>query len=108
MKTRIGAAAFIAAALLTVAASPVSAADDVVRPCALRVYGPNTPVYVTSARNMTCKAAKRAQKTYKWTGKNTFTTPSGFRCTPSGRGEIGYQLRCTKRAKAYRLEFEGG
>ncbi len=108
MKASVGAAAVIAAAVVAVGASPVRAADDVVRPCAKRVYGPNTPIYITSARNMTCKAAKRAQKKYKWTGENTFTTPGGFRCKPSGRGEIGYQIRCTKRAKAYRIEFEGG
>ena len=73
--------------------------------CNTRVYA-NGPVYVTSARNLTCRQAKREQARYTWTGGNRFTTPGGYRCQPSGRGATGYQIRCVKGARAYRIEFE--
>jgi PKD domain len=73
--------------------------------CKTQVYK-NGPVYVTSVRNLTCEAAAREQRRYKWTGENTsFLTPGGYRCTPSGRGLVGYQIRCTKGVRVYRIEF---
>jgi hypothetical protein len=55
--------------------------------------------------NLTCRAAAREQRRYQWTGVNRFTTPGGYRCRPSGRGAIGYQIRCLKGSRAYRIEF---
>lgn len=72
--------------------------------CKTLVYK-HGPVYVTSARGMSCAAAAKEQRRYKWTGKNTFRTPGGFNCTPSGRGATGYQMRCVKSSLAYRIEF---
>lgn len=100
----IGGVAILAA--LAVSAGPASGA---VRQCKTLVYA-NGPVYVTSTSGLTCQAAAREQRRYKWTGKNTFTTPGGYACKPSGRGKIGYQIRCVKLSetqapRAYRIEF---
>ena len=73
--------------------------------CKTQVYK-NGPVYVTSVRNLTCEAAGREQRRYKWTGKSmSFRTPGGYQCTPSGRGVVGYQIRCTQGVRVYRIEF---
>ena len=105
MKRLLGAALLSSAALL--AAVPPLASGASVVACQTRVYpGANTPVFVTSARGLTCRAAATEQRRYKWTGKNRFTTPGGYKCAPSGRGAIGYQLRCVKGSRAYRIEFE--
>jgi hypothetical protein len=90
-----------ALALLALTAGPASGA--VVR-CKAQVYK-NGPVYVTSAAGLTCAAAAKEQRRYKWTGKNTFRTPGGYSCKPSGRGAVGYQIRCAKGSQAYRIEF---
>lgn len=75
--------------------------------CKTQVYK-NGPVYVTSVRNLTCEAARREQRRYKWTGESTsFRTPGGYRCTPSGRGVVGYQIRCTQGVRVYRIELAG-
>lgn len=95
-------------ALTAIAASVGSAGAAVVQ-CKTKVYA-NGPVFVTSARGLTCAAAAKEQRRYKWTGKNTFVTPSGYKCKPSGRGKIGYQIRCelvseTHAPWVYRIEF---
>jgi hypothetical protein len=93
------------ASLLT-AALAVPAGAATVTKCKTKVYTGNSPVYVTSARGLTCTRAAREQRRYKWTGENTFRTPGGYACRPSGqRGVIGYQIRCTKGTRAYRIEF---
>jgi hypothetical protein len=86
---------------IALGAGPASAATV---QCKVDVYK-NQTIYVTSARGMTCAAAAREQRRYTWTGKNTFRTPGGFSCKPSGRGKLGYQIRCTKGSSAYRIEF---
>jgi hypothetical protein len=92
-----------AAALATPPAASLRAASVV--PRYTKVY-PNGPVFVTSARNMTCAAAKREQARYKWTGKNRFTTPGRFTCRPSGRGSVGYRICCVKDVEGHRIEFQ--
>ena len=106
MKSRITAVAAAVAAVAATASAPAApvAAPSSVAQCHTLVYK-SGPVFVTSARNLTCLAAKREQARYKWTGKNTFRTPGGYSCKPSGRGAIGYQIRCAKGTKAYRIEF---
>jgi len=91
------------AAMCVVAFAGTSASAATVQ-CKTKVYK-NGPVYVTSARGMTCAAAAKEQRRYAWTGKNTFRTPGGFACRPSGRGTVGYQIRCAKGSLAYRIEF---
>ena len=100
----IGSVAALAA--LALSAGPASGA---VRQCKTVVYA-NGPVYVTSTSGLTCRAAAGEQRRYTWTGKNTFTTPGGYKCKPSGRGRIGYQIRCAKLSetqapRVYRIEF---
>ena len=104
MKRYLGAALLSGAALM--AAVPSLASGASVVKCQTQVYPGATPVFVTSARGLTCKAAAREQRRYQWTGENRFTTPGGYRCAPSGRGAIGYQLRCAKGSRAYRIEFD--
>jgi hypothetical protein len=94
----------VADSAVAVGAAPAASAWSVVT-CKTRVYA-GGPVYVTSARNLTCRQAKRQQARDKWTGKNSFTTPGGYRCGPSGRGAVGYQIRCVKASKIYRIEFQ--
>lgn len=104
--TAVLAVAGATAALLPSLASGAGGAAASVVTCQTRVYrGANTPVFVTSARNLTCRAGAREQRRYKWTGKNRFTTPGGYKCSPSGRGKVGYQIRCVKGQRAYRIEF---
>ncbi len=96
------------AAVSAIALSAGSASAAVVQ-CKTKVYAKG-PVYVTSASGIGCAAAVKAQRAYKWTGKNTFRTPSGYKCKPSGRGKIGYQIRCvlvseTHAPWVYRIEF---
>lgn len=96
----------VALAAITYSVGPASAG---VRQCKTIVYK-NGPVYVTSASGITCAYAATQQRYYKWTGKNTFRTPGGYDCKPSGRGKIGYQIRCVKLTEAagprvYRIEF---
>lgn len=105
MKKAVLVAAMVGAIISVLTPSLASGASVV--QCKSRVYpGANSPVYVTSVRGLTCTAAVREQRRYKWTGNNTFRTPGGYRCAPSGRGKVGYQIRCTKSTRAYRIEFE--
>jgi hypothetical protein len=94
---------------LTAIVSFASSASAAVVQCKTKVYA-NGPVFVTSVTGLTCAAAAREQRRYKWTGKNTFVTPNGYRCKPSGRGKIGYQIRCVLESEThapwiYRIEF---
>lgn len=102
MKKLVPLVAVVALSATAFAAGPASAAT--VRQCHTRVYA-NGPVYVTSTRGMLCPTAAKEQKRYRWTGKNKFRTPTGFVCTPSGRGKVGYQIRCVRGNRAYRIEF---
>jgi hypothetical protein len=97
------AAVLVAAGLLTGTAGAASAATVV--KCKTKVYPGDSPVYVTSVRGSTCAGAAREQRRYRWTGNNSFRTPGGYVCRSSGRGALGFQIRCTKGTRAYRIEF---
>jgi hypothetical protein len=106
MQKRFSLAIVVSAGMAVATLVPVSPAGAKVAQCKTRVYGPaDSPVFVTSARGLTCTAAAAQQRRYAWTGKNTFRTPGGYRCAPSGRGRVGYQIRCVKGVRAYRIEF---
>ena len=95
-------------ALAAIALSGGSASAAVVQ-CKTKVYT-QAPVFVTSARGLSCAAAAKEQRRYRWTGNNTFTTPGGYKCKPSGRGKTGYQMRCVLESEThapwvYRIEF---
>lgn len=103
----------LAALVATLAVSAVAlssgSASAAVRQCNVKVYAKG-PVYVTSVSGITCATAAREQRRYTWTGKNSFTTPGGYKCRPSGRGRIGFQIRCVYESEthapyAYRIEF---
>ena len=95
-------------AVAVIAATGGTAAGAVVL-CKTRVYA-NGPVYVTSASGISCATAAKEQRKVKWTGKNTFTTPAGYKCKPSRRGKVDYQIRCVLESEThapwvYRIEF---
>jgi hypothetical protein len=90
-------------AALAVPAGTASPAPAAVRDCHTFAYYPN--VLISSARNMTCAAARRDLKRHRKGISRTFRTPGGFRCTRVSGGELGGQWRCAKGAKAYRFEF---
>ena len=85
--------------------STQAASAPTVTKCSDAPYGKGTPVTVTSAAGISCSSASAEQASYKWTGNNNFTTPGGYKCTSSGRGSAGYQIRCVNGTKAYRIEF---
>jgi hypothetical protein len=62
-------------------------------------------VEVTSARNMTCKAAARDIRAYRGSIKTRFRTPGGFACTRVAGERLEGRWRCVKGVKAYRFEF---
>jgi hypothetical protein len=99
----------VAVAAVAVVASTGGSASAASVLCKAKVY-PTGPVYVTSARGISCATAAKEQRRVKWTGKNTFTTPAGYKCAPSGRGKIGYRIRCVLQSEThdpwvYRIEF---
>ncbi len=93
--------ALLAAAVPAQAASEAQSAG--VRDCNHFVHYPNTKI--SSARNMTCRAAKRDLKRYDGPIKRRFKTPDGFRCKRVSGTALGGQWRCVKKRKAYRFEF---
>jgi hypothetical protein len=88
----------IAAAAVTLPA-PAGAA---VRDCSKSV---DFNLEISSARNMSCKAAKREQKSYRGSIKKHFNTPGGFHCSRVSGTRLGGQWRCVKGSRAYRFEF---
>ena len=79
------------------------AAPAAVRDCHTYAYYPN--VLISSARNMSCRAAKRDMRRYKRPIYRRFRTPGGFRCRRVSGTSYGGQWRCTRGIRAYRFEF---
>ena len=93
----------VATAAITVAAvGATTDASAAVRDCHSST---SDNAYVSSARNMTCRAARRDLRRYRGSIKRHFTTPGGFRCGRVSGDRLGGQWRCVKGAKAYRFEF---
>jgi hypothetical protein len=88
-------------ALLAALALP-SAASAAVHNCDRAV---DFNIHVSSARNMSCRAAAREQRSYKGSIKRHFTTPGGFHCHRVSGTRLGGQWRCVKHTRAYRFEF---
>ncbi len=93
-------AALAAAALL---ALPAPAAGAYVRDCHAWAHYPN--VLITSARDMTCGAAKFDMRRYRRPIYRRFRTPGGFTCTRVSGGKLGGQWRCVRGGRAYRFDF---
>jgi hypothetical protein len=71
--------------------------------CHTWAYYPN--VLISSARNMSCRAARREMKRYKRPISRSFTTPDGFSCSRVSGGSLGGQWRCVRGTHAFRFEF---
>jgi hypothetical protein len=96
--------AALSAALLALPAAAADAGTSAakVRSCNASV---DFNLKISSARNMTCKAAKREQKSYKGSIGRKFDTPGGFHCKRVSGSAEGGQWRCHKGKRAYRFEF---
>jgi hypothetical protein len=92
----------LVAGAVPASAGPSSAAARV-RDCHTPVNPPNS--YISSARNMTCRAAARDLKRYEGSYSRRFKTPGGFSCRRVSGGALGGQWRCVRGRRAYRFEF---
>jgi hypothetical protein len=93
-----------AASASAVAGFPATPAGrDAVVDCHVFAHYPN--VVITSARNMTCRAAARDMRRYRGSIKRRFRTPGGFLCYRVSGGPLGGQWRCVRGVRAYRFEF---
>ncbi|MDX6696920.1 MAG: hypothetical protein QOE65_317 [Solirubrobacteraceae bacterium] len=91
----------IGLAALGLALVPASA-PAAVRSCSAAV---DFNLRITSARNMTCGAAKFDMKRYRGSIRYRFTTPGGFVCTRSSGTSTSGTWRCAKGTRAYRFAF---
>jgi hypothetical protein len=62
-------------------------------------------ILISSARNMTCRAAAKEMRRYRKSIARRFRTPGGFRCYRVSGGALGGQWRCVRGARAFRFEF---
>lgn len=74
-----------------------------VRDCNAWAHYPN--VKITSARNMSCGAAKFDMRRYRGSISYRFRTPAGFTCRRVSGGALGGQWRCVRGSRAYRFDF---
>ena len=93
----------LAALGLTLAAGGAQGSPTVVRDCHLWADYPNT--LISSARNLTCKAAVTEMKRYRGQIFRRFRTPGQFVCTRVSGIPEGGQWRCVRGAQAFRFEF---
>jgi hypothetical protein len=89
------------AAALAAALRPGSAPAGVVL-CHARA---DFNLLVSSARNMTCTAAKRELRRYHGSIARRFRTPGGFACYRVSGNRLAGQWRCVRGTKAFRFEF---
>jgi hypothetical protein len=92
----------IAAGVAVAALVLPSASSAAVRDCDRAV---DFNIHISSARNMTCRAAAKEQRSYKGSIKRSFDTPGGFDCHRVSGTRLGGQWRCVKHSRAYRFEF---
>ena len=94
----------IAIALLAAvgALAPATASARVVD-CKTWVHYPNTKI--SSARNMSCRSARKEFRRYNRPIHRRFRTPGGFRCKRVSGTRLGGQWRCVKGSRAFRFEF---
>ena len=84
------------------ALAPASASARVVD-CNTWVHYPNTKI--SSARNMSCRSARKEFRRYRSSIRRRFRTPGGFRCRRVSGTRLGGQWRCVKGSRAFRFEF---
>jgi hypothetical protein len=93
----------LAALGLALTAGGAQAAPAAVVDCHLWADYPNT--LISSARNMTCKAAVTEMKRYRGQIFRRFRTPGGFICTRVSGVPEGGQWRCVRGTRAFRFDF---
>jgi hypothetical protein len=93
----------LAVAAFAATAAAAAAMPQGAVPCHVWARYPNT--LISSARNMTCKAAAQEMRSYRGQISRTFTTPGRFRCTRVSGGQFGGQWRCVQGTRAFRFDF---
>ena len=85
-------------AALAISTSPAKVVD-----CNSWASYPN--LKISSARNMTCRAAVVEMRRYRGQIFRRFRTPGRFTCTRVSGGQFGGQWRCVHATLAFRFEF---
>jgi hypothetical protein len=90
--------------LAALAASAVlaPAAPAAVRSCSAKI---DFNLKISSARNMTCAAARTDLRGHRGSISYRFRTPGGFTCTRVMGNRLAGQWRCVKGVRAYRFNF---
>jgi hypothetical protein len=95
-----------AAPLLAALALPASATATTSRVVSCSTYADYPNILISSARGMTCVAARTDMKAYRGEIGKSFKTPGGFTCRQVSGVAEGGQWRCKRGARAYRFEFK--
>jgi hypothetical protein len=85
-------------AALAMSASPTNVVD-----CNAWASYPN--IKISSARNMSCRAAVLEMRSYRGQIYRRFRTPGRFSCSRVSGGNLGGQWRCVRTRQAFRFEF---
>ena len=87
-----------ALAALAIGVSPTNVVN-----CNVWASYPNTKI--SSARNMTCRAAVVEMRRYRGQIFRRFRTSGGFTCSRVSGGQFGGQWRCARASQAFRFDF---
>jgi hypothetical protein len=91
--------------LLGILALPASA-GAAARVVSCSTYADYPNIRISSARGITCAAARSDMKAYSGDIERSFETPGGFTCRQVSGVAEGGQWRCTRGARAFRFEFK--
>ena len=109
MRRAVSALLAIAACVLATAAlGGTAAAAQRTRPAQVvdcNVWASFPNIKISSARNLSCRAAARDMRSYRGNIHRRFRTPGGFVCERVSGGRLGGQWRCVRDTAAYRFEF---
>jgi hypothetical protein len=100
--------AIAACVLATAALGGTAAAARRTRPAQVvdcNVWASFPNIKISSARNLSCRAAARDMRSYRGNIHRRFRTPGGFVCERVSGGRLGGQWRCVRDTAAYRFEF---
>ena len=93
------------ACLLTASAAAASPDVRAAAVVSCHTFAHYSNVLISSARNMSCRAARRELRRYKRPIDRRFRTPGGFLCRRVSGGTLGGQWRCVRGSRAFRFEF---
>ena len=109
MRRAVSALLAIAACVLATAAlGGTAAAAQRTRPAQVvdcNVWASFPNIKISSALNLSCRAAARDMRSYRGNIHRRFRTPGGFVCERVSGGRLGGQWRCVRDTAAYRFEF---